>query len=364
MQSDVAIIGGGPAGCAAALTLLGRNVSVAVIAAPHHKRRPTETATPALRQLLRSLNASEALAACEPCYGIVSAWGNNSPALRPAIADPNGHAWFIERADFDKSLRNAVRKRGGTWITDEARHIAIDAEGVLIRTKTKLVRARWAVIATGSPASAARLTAQKVKQVDSLVAFWAQIQGQLQERLLFVEPSDQGWWYLSPRGHATTACFITDPFSARSLSPSKPFAWNRLFQATKLSHKLQGDQLPEQIHVALTGLALLPEKHGPRWIAIGDAAAKLDPLGSSGTTTGIDSGQRAAHAVADALQSNTAALDRYVRWSTGLVEEFTRQRRQQYAMEAQHQSDSFWSRRLMGSSTKPRKSPYLITAKP
>jgi flavin-dependent dehydrogenase len=90
----------------------------------------------------------------------------------------------------------------------------------------------------------------------------------------------------------------------------------------------------------------LPEKHGPHWIAVGDAVVKLDPLGSSGTATALDSGLRAAHAVADALLGSGTDLDRYGRWSTGLVEEFTRQRRQQYAIEALTRKDGFWPRRL------------------
>jgi flavin-dependent dehydrogenase len=99
--------------------------------------------------------------------------------------------------------------------------------------------------------------------------------------------------------------------------------------------------------VALTGLAALPEKCGIRWIAVGDAAAKLDPLASSGTAAALDSGQRAAHAVADALQGDTAGLDRYARWSAGLVTEFARQRRQQYQYEARRQENAFWSRRIL-----------------
>ena len=59
------------------------------------------------------------------------------------------------------------------------------------------------------------------------------------------------------------------------------------------------------MNVALTGLAALPQNHGPRWIAVGDAAAKLDPLGSAGTATALDSGQRTANAI--------RALDRAAR---------------------------------------------------
>ena len=67
---------------------------------------------------------------------------------------------------------------------------------------------------------------------------------------------------------------------------------------------------------------------------------------SPGTATALDSGQRAAHAVADALQGSSTALDRYSDWSTGLFEEFTRQRRQQYEREGQMHEQAFWRERL------------------
>lgn len=73
---------------------------------------------------------------------------------------------------------------------------------------------------------------------------------------------------------------------------------------------------------------------------------KLDPLGSSGTTTAIDSGRRAGQAVAEALQGNTISLERYARWSIGLVEEFARQREQHYTVERLRRVDGFWSRRM------------------
>jgi len=347
MQHDVAIIGGGPAACAAALTLRLLDLSVCVMAAPGQKDHPTETAVPALPGLLHSLGASEALAACEPCYGILSGWGRHSPVLKPAIADPNGHAWFIHRARFDASLKNAALKRGVEWINAEAQTMIGGEDGVTITTPAHRLHARWVVIATGSPSSAARLTGQKATRFDSMIAFWAHLPAPYEQRLLIVEPFEQGWWYLCPaEGPGATACLMTDPASARRLGPSQLAAWSQLFRATSLSRQLQGKPLAEQVHVVLTGLAALPEKHGLRWIAVGDAAAKLDPLGSSGTATALDSGQRAARAVADALQGNSAALNLYGRWTTGLVEEFARQRRQQYAYEARRQENPFWSRRI------------------
>jgi len=160
-----------------------------------------------------------------------------------------------------------------------------------ISTTGKPVSTRWAVIATGSPASAARLTCQKAAQIDSMIAFWAHLPTNHEERLLRVEPADCGWWYLCPAdGPATIACFVTDPATSRNLRPDVPARWNDLFGATELHRQLADDPSAAAVHVALTGLAALPKRMGSRWIAVGDAAAKLDPLGSSGTATALDSG--------------------------------------------------------------------------
>jgi flavin-dependent dehydrogenase len=232
-------------------------------------------------------------------------------------------------------------------MTEEAQSVYFDTQGVSIATTGPSVRARWLIFATGSPSWPARTTQQKPSKTDSMIAFWAQMPARLQERLLFVEPSDRGWWYLCPAdGAGAIACFVTDPLSARSLALSKTLVWNKLFQATGLSLQLPGDKAAERVHVALTGLAALPQTHGPRWTAVGDAAAALDPLGSSGTTTALHSGQLAGHAVADALMGNTSPLDDYSRWSSGLVAEFARQRRHQYARAAAKHNSSFWSRRV------------------
>jgi choline dehydrogenase-like flavoprotein len=89
MEVDAAVVGGGPAGCSAAITLLSKGYSVAVINRSRRTPRPTETAPPRLKQLLLSLHAEEALSVCEPCYGICSNWGRDFHAIQSSlIAQP------------------------------------------------------------------------------------------------------------------------------------------------------------------------------------------------------------------------------------------------------------------------------------
>jgi len=346
MRPNVAIIGAGPAGCAAALALRSCGHSVIVIAPQSRREKPTETAVPALASLLRRLGAAEALSACEPCNGIISGWGRPTPVLQPGMMNPYGNPWFVHRTRFDAALQAAVRRRGAEWLAEQAIALTTDADGVSISTTGKPIRARWTVIATGSTSSAARLTRQKAMQIDSMIAFWAKLPTAFKERLLFVEPTDASWWYLCPADvRGVVACLITDVDVARKLGPAQTKNWNELFKATSISRQLQDAPAADRIHVAITGLATLPRTHGPGWVAVGDAAARLDPLGSAGTPTALDCGQRAAHAVDAALQGNSTPLIRYGAWNTHLVEEFTRQRWQQYQFEVRRRANEFWSRR-------------------
>jgi hypothetical protein len=54
-----------------------------------------------------------------------------------------------------------------------------------------------------------------------MIAFWAHLPNRYEERLLRVQPTDSGWWYLCPAdGPGAVACFVTDPAAARKLRPA------------------------------------------------------------------------------------------------------------------------------------------------
>lgn len=348
MNFDVAVIGGGPAGCAAALTLAGEGRSAAVIDASRRFEKPTETAIPELSRLLRDLGAEAALLACEPCFGILSHWGRAKPAFQPGMMNPLGHGWFVHRADFDRRLHQETRRAGAAWFETKARRIDFDQSGVSVETASGArINAKFLVLATGSPFWPAQVSRQTPKILDRLIGFWSLLPARLDERLLFVEAAEWGWWYLCPGpGDSAVACFMTDAVSARHLNPTKPDVWNALFDATSLSRRLDCKTPARDIEAAPAGIAALPRASGARWVAAGDAAVKLDPIGSSGTYTALDSGRRAALAVAQSLQGNPAAIDQYSHWTSGLLKAFTRQRARHYAIEADQRSNAFWTARL------------------
>jgi flavin-dependent dehydrogenase len=223
MKVDVAIVGGGPAGCSAALALRAKDHSVAVIDLPSPRAKCTEMAGPALPNRLQRLNAAETLSAFDPCFGISSNWGRTEAAIKPSILDPFGHAWFIHRERFDACLKLAALSMGAIWIEGKARSFDFNKQSVSIETTGHArVQAKWVMLATGSPCWAARVTHQNCSTVDNLIAYWAYLPVRHEERLLFVEAADHGWWYVCPRADKDLlACFVTD--SASSITGIIPF---------------------------------------------------------------------------------------------------------------------------------------------
>jgi flavin-dependent dehydrogenase len=346
VKTDAVIVGGGPAGCSAALTLATFGITSAVMCAPKAVIKPTETCLPTLVGLLRSLNAESALDACEPCYGISSEWGRPHSVLRPSIIDPFGHTWFIHRQRFDAALRDSVLKAGLLWLEGVANDVSFDEESVTVTTSGERVRAKWLIIATGSPAWAARNTGQPVIKHDSLTALWAKLPEVNKERFLFVEPSEFGWWYVVPDdGPGSVACFMTDPSLARNLRAAQASRWSDLFRKTNLARTFGNAATVNRVTAASTGLMALTKVRGERWIAIGDAALKLDPLGSGGAMTALNGGQRAARAVAECLKGSSSEIRHYEQWTTRLFNEFSRQRELQYGLEFVSRSSDFWKRR-------------------
>jgi flavin-dependent dehydrogenase len=297
--------------------------------------------------LLQALGAGEALAATEPCWGIESSWGAAHPVLRPSIVDSSGHAWFIHRARFDAALLRLAEAAGAVRVEAEATSVSFSDDGVHVSTTAGPVQAKNLIIANGSPAWSARATGQKLLTIDSLLCYWAQLAIPIESRLLHVESTETGWWYMCPGEAGTTfACFVTDAETSRQLAPSKRAQWNALFQDTELCRRHDLHASAGQIHCLPVNVAGLACRRGSRWVAAGDAAIKLDPIASSGTATALQSGALAARALFASQYGNDAVAERYDGWGDGLLAEFLKRRTALYAAEAEKYPADFWARRV------------------
>jgi hypothetical protein len=108
----------------------------------------------------------------------------------------------------------------------------------------------------------------------------------------------------------------------RFLRISKLDNWNTFFQRTALCRRFNGLVIATSNCAVSSALAALSRCVGTRWIAVGDAAAKLDPLGGAGMLSALGLGRRGAFAVSGALGGNGQGVLRYASSVRNLVQTF------------------------------------------
>ncbi|WP_349632413.1 NAD(P)/FAD-dependent oxidoreductase [Streptomyces lydicamycinicus] len=178
---DVVVAGGGPAGCAAALTLVHAGRTVLLADAGSGPPKAGEALVSMGRLLLADLGVAEPVLGSGhlPCHGNLSAWG--SPELHAVdfLHDPYGHGWHLDRPLFDRRLRAAAGAAGA----EVAEHTAVrspsrQSDGtwrLALRDRAggggdRTVCCRWVVDATGRGAAIAVRSGARRRTGDQLTA--------------------------------------------------------------------------------------------------------------------------------------------------------------------------------------------------
>lgn len=361
---EVIVVGGGPAGAAAALTLakLGRRVLL-VDASRGDDFRIGESAPAALRPLLRDLHVLDRILADHPlpCYGNVSVWGSAEPVTTDSIRDPHGHGWHLDRVRFDAALREAAQENGAQLLAGKFLNIVGEDEQwrVAIASPSGAVdsyRSRWIVDASGrASAIARRLGATRVR-TDQLVACFARFrttQGGDRDGRTAIEATPHGWWYsaLVPSNERVIAYFTdSDLIDHAALRTSEGFAGG--LSSSHYIRQLLADggytmAGPPRATDAAT--ARLEPYVGERWLAIGDAALSFDPLSSQGLLHAIYTGMRGGQSVNAVLDGDDSALTRYSQRLEEIESAYRRHYHMYYSAERRWATHAFWSRRHQGA---------------
>ena len=115
MQTDIAIVGGGPAGAALAIGVMNQGRSAVVIeGSDYSTTRAGETLQPASRPLLERLGVWERFLedAHVTSHGIASAWGSDELRVNDFFVSPRGNGWHLDRNRFDRMLAGEAERRG------------------------------------------------------------------------------------------------------------------------------------------------------------------------------------------------------------------------------------------------------------
>jgi flavin-dependent dehydrogenase len=335
---DIAITGGGPAGSAAALTLLRYSkLRVAVIEKGDYSQwRAGETLSPAVRPLLDYLDASPALESDGQLrnYGTAASWGSPDVVSRDFLFVGAGEGWHLDRCRFDRALAMLVRERGGTLHTNST--LTADE-----------LNARFIIDASGRHASVGRSRGAVIRQHDNLTGLVALFAGETEMNGALVEAAPDGWWYsVQVPGDRIVVSFMTDADIVRDRRLHVAGIWCEALQETNATRRrLANATLLRPPAPFPAQSQILEPLHGGDWIAAGDAAVAFDPLSSMGIGYAIASGIQAARFAAAAVEGNNLQLDLYAEDVAGHFTSYLAQRGAYYDLERRWQDRPFWKRR-------------------
>ena len=322
-RSNVAIIGGGPAGCVAALTLdkLGHDVQV-YERETFPRYRIGESLLPGTLSILSRLGMSEAVEAAgfvrKPSATFL--WGQDQPPWTFSFAAPRTAPWVfdhaiqVKREEFDALLLDEVKRRGipvheATTVTD----VDLSDPGrvkLTIRQESgsSAVTGDYVIDAGGSGGPLSRKLA--VRRYDPFyrnLALWSYFacpdpfQGDLKGTTYSITFED-GWaWMIPLKGDVYSVGVVVDRSRAAEVRAAGPEAFYRATLArAKGAVRILGDApMIDQVRVVQDWSYEADHFSAGRYFLCGDAACFTDPLFSQGV-----------HLASQAAVSAAAAIDR------------------------------------------------------
>jgi flavin-dependent dehydrogenase len=362
---DVAILGGGPAGCATALSLARRAPALSVVlveASTYATPRVGETLTPPAKGILDHLGVWTAFRACRPVevHGTVAAWGSPEPHHNDYLFAARGPGWHVDRSVFDAMLAGEAERLGVTVLRGVSFTSAVVREDTwdLHLMGAAGVEAAFVVDATGTRSTFARRQGARSLELDRLVGFARVYErcGQGESHTL-VESFSDGWWHSAtlPGGRRVATC-MTDSDLARDLGVGEVARWGRRLMETSLvAETVRGGYPTSGLMIRSARSARLDPPVGERWLAVGDAASSFDPLSSQGIVKGLRSGIFASYAVSDLLVGgDREGMSRYERWVADEFDAYCTTRSRYYALERRWPEREFWKRRAPLRGRRPR----------
>lgn len=306
IETDILIVGGGIAGCIAAISLIDTHSVTLIDKLEQPKERIGESLAPAAHRILRELDlVTELQSHQEQLYiqnlGMQSYWGSDQVHIVDHLRNPDGWSKSLDRKAFEGFLRKSAVMRGVHCIWNTKLHQStFEANQWLVTTKsadqeTQHIEAKFVIDATGRQSHFARSLGVKRFHIDKLIACWLTLPNTEENNMSTITATENGWWYTAviPQNKRVVA-FQTDS----DLIDKNTFKdLNSFLNLTKDNKQITAILQKSKADITFQGTVAanstrLENVAGQQWAAVGDAAISFDPLSSQGMF----------HAMASAMQ--------------------------------------------------------------
>jgi clorobiocin biosynthesis protein Clo-hal len=345
-SADAIVVGGGPAGSTAAILLKQYNPSSRIVLFEKEKfprHHIGESTLPDANAVLQKLGVIDTInrAGFPIKCGFTYKWRHNRPifidlfseGVHPNLQErlyPKGlpdHSWQVERGRYDLILLDRAREVGvevheETQVVGVLRGEGDDQDrvlGVRFQSKgdsaTRTLSARHTVDASGQGRKISgwlKVETEKFPLADiALYRYyrgftWREdLIGSFFDGKIFITSVPRGWmWFIPISEEMVGVGLVTRKGFLQGVSPDQAFEeelthaaeiQDMLAGATRVSHVYSSD--PPQTYVIQDWTYRNAQLAGPGWYLVGDAAAFVDPVLSSGMNIAHNCALLAANAI-------------------------------------------------------------------
>lgn len=334
-EFDVIIIGGGPAGATSAGLIAQQGHRVLVLDRERFPRYHVgESLIPGFMIPMRELGLTERMEAkgFERKYGGTLVWGNNEVPWNFDFTTGGDipYSFHTRRADLDALILDRARELGATVVEEATVKGPIEEDGRVVGVRYALrgldgtheVRASLVIDASGQ----ARVLGRKYSEVNwneqlRNVAVWTYFDGC--HRLpgdewsnILIEGTADGWFWGIPIDKGVFSVgYVTQSEKATGSDKSlEDLFQSQIATTTKLKELLRDARQAAGYRSARDWSYTNERFYGDGWVLVGDAAAFVDPLFSTGVALATMTALALSKVVDKIIQHpeiEEKALDRY-----------------------------------------------------